>query len=424
MPAVQQAAAAGQYGARIRITRMARRLTLAQAGKLVRYSASTISRIETGRRKVTDVTELRLFASAFDIPPHLFGLTLSTVSALPYGVAPPSSAVAPTTVGDSLREGGDAAMWRRQVLSGLVGVTGTALLGGSARPPGTHAAPHLQTLLAGDPGRAVQPVGAQVLRARLGTAHTTFHACRYHELAVTLPDVIATAQTSLDEATGQQHDQTAALLADAYSLASELCIKLRDDALAWVTAERARSAAQTSGDVASIAEAARMAAIALRRHGHHDTAITLLTSTALDLGVDSGDPVPERLATYGSLLCTASYTAAQHGNRSGALELITEAEAPPPGWATPECHTTRSAPPMWRSTGSGCTPRSVTLAPRLTTPGRSTCAACRPPNARPDAAWTPPAPGIASAAPATASRPCGSPSGAPPKNSADRPCAP
>jgi hypothetical protein len=32
------------------------------------------------------------------------------------------------------------------------------------------------------------------------------------------------------------------------------------------------------------------------------------------------------LATYGSLLCTASYTAAQNGNRSSALELITEAE--------------------------------------------------------------------------------------------------
>jgi hypothetical protein len=58
------------------------------------------------------------------------------------------------------------------------------------------------------------------------------------------------------------------------------------------------------------------------RHRH-----TLLTTTALDLGADSGDPAPELLATYGSLLCTASYTAAQNGNRGNALELITEAEA-------------------------------------------------------------------------------------------------
>jgi hypothetical protein len=90
---------------------------------------------------------------------------------------------------------------------------------------------------------------------------------------------------------------------------------------------RARTAAQISGDPASIAEAARMTSIAMRRHGHHDTATTLLTSTALGLGADSGDPAPGLLATYGSLLCTAAYTAAQHGSRNQALELITEAEA-------------------------------------------------------------------------------------------------
>ncbi|MGH3851960.1 MAG: helix-turn-helix domain-containing protein [Pseudonocardiaceae bacterium] len=327
-PAVQQAAAAGQYGALIRMTRMARRLTLVQTGKLVRCSASTLSRIETGHRKFTDVTELRFFANALDIPPQLFGLTSQTVTAQTSdGVAPAPSAVAPTTVGDTLREDGDDAMWRRQLLARLVGVTGSALIGVLARTPATHATPHLQTLLPSDPVRAAQPSGVRVLRDRLVTAHATFHSCRYQELAVILPDVIATAQVSLDEAAGERHDHIAVLLADAYSLASELCIKLRDDALAWVTAERARSAAQASGDVASIAEAARMAAIALRRQGHHDTATTLLTSTALDLGADSGDPAPERLATYGSLLCTASYTAAQHGNRSGALELITEAEA-------------------------------------------------------------------------------------------------
>jgi hypothetical protein len=69
-----------------------------------------------------------------------------------------------------------------------------------------------------------------------------------------------------------------------------------------------------------------MTSIAMRRHGHHDTATTLLTSTALGLGADSGDPAPGLLATYGSLLCTAAYTAAQHGSRNQALELITEAE--------------------------------------------------------------------------------------------------
>jgi hypothetical protein len=68
-----------------------------------------------------------------------------------------------------------------------------------------------------------------------------------------------------------------------------------------------------------------MTSIAMRRHGHHGTATTLLTKTALGLGAESGQQPPVLLATYGSLLCTASYTAAQHGDRQQALELITEA---------------------------------------------------------------------------------------------------
>jgi transcriptional regulator with XRE-family HTH domain len=327
-PAVQEAAAAGHFGALIRMARIARQLSLIRAGKLVGYSASTLSRIETGQRKLTDVTQLRRFADVLGIPPHLFGLAMRTAPAAAGAAALPS-APAPITVGGTLREGGDDPVRRRELLAGLVGVTGSALAGAAARPLGARAAltaQQLQPLLTGGPSRGFPAVGVQVLRGRLAAAHATFCACRYGELAGIMPGVIATAQASLDEATGQQHDQISALLADAYSLASDLCTRLHDDALAWVTAERARSAAQASGDPASIAEAARMTSIALRRHGHHETATALLTSTALDLGADSGEPATDLLATYGSLLCTAAYTAAQHGSRRQALELITEAE--------------------------------------------------------------------------------------------------
>lgn len=327
-PAVQEAAAAGQFGALIRMTRTTRQLSLVRTGKLVGYSASTISRIETGHRKLTDVTQLRHFAEVLGIPLHLFGLT-SSAAASPVGAAPLPSAIAPTTVGGILREGGDNPVRRRQLLARLVSVTGTALVGAAARPASAHDVPlthHLQPLLIEGPRRALPPVGVQVLRRQLAVAQATFHGCRYHELSAILPDVIDTAQCSLKEATGSQHEQTAALLADAYSLASDLCTRLHDDALAWVTAERARSAAHSSGNPACIAEAARMTSIAMRRHGHYDTATTLLTSTALDLGADSGEPAPELLATYGSLLCTAAYTAAKHGRRHQALDLIAEAE--------------------------------------------------------------------------------------------------
>lgn len=133
-PAVERAAAAGQFGALIRMTRTAQRLTLGRVGEMVRCSASTLSRIETGQRKLTDITELRLFAEALGIPPHLFGLTSPTAPAVS-GAASPLPAPVPTTLGQTMREGGDDAMRRRQILAGLVGITGTALLGATIDPP-------------------------------------------------------------------------------------------------------------------------------------------------------------------------------------------------------------------------------------------------------------------------------------------------
>jgi transcriptional regulator with XRE-family HTH domain len=324
-PAVQEAVAAEQFGAVIRMTRTARKLSLVRAGQLVGYSASTLSRIETGQRKLTDVRQLRRFADVLGIPPQLFGLTLPA-GAAPAGAAPMPTAPVPTTVGETSREGGDNPVQRRELLAGLVGVTGTAVFGAAARPATARAAAVVQELQPQITG-AFAPVGVNILASRLAAARATFQACRYHELAGILPSVIATARTSLDEASGERRDQTAALLADAYCLASDLCSRLHDDALAWVTAERARSAAQVSGNPASIAEAARMTSIAMRRHGHHDTATRLLISTALDLGAGSRKPAPGLLATYGSLLCTGAYTAAQQGSRHQALELISEAEA-------------------------------------------------------------------------------------------------
>jgi transcriptional regulator with XRE-family HTH domain len=320
-PAVEDVAAAGQFGALIRMTRTARRLSLVQAGGLLGYSASTLSRIETGQRKLTDVTQLRHFAETLGIPPHLFGLT-----AVATGAAPLPAAAVGTTVGEISREGGDDPVRRRELLAGLVSVTGAALLGSTARPPEASATPLAHHLL-NQPISGPQPVRLAVLRTRVANARATFHACRYSDLAANLPDVIATAQATLNHtSSGQHHDQLAALLADAYSLASNLCSRLHDNALAWVTAERARANAAASGDPASIAEAARMTSIAMRHHGHHAAAATLLTRTAIDLGAQSGTAAPDVLATYGSLLCTAAYTAAQLGNRHKALDLITEAD--------------------------------------------------------------------------------------------------
>lgn len=55
--------------------RSAAGLTQAEAGRLAGYSAATMSRFETGRQALTDVTVLRRLATVFDIPTAMLGLT-------------------------------------------------------------------------------------------------------------------------------------------------------------------------------------------------------------------------------------------------------------------------------------------------------------------------------------------------------------
>jgi len=120
---------------------------------------------------------------------------------------------------------------RRQLLANLVGVTGAEVL----RAPdqaSTAPAGSLNRSLVASAGTTARPVSAQAVQSSLAAARSLFQGCRYSDLARMLPEVIAAAHTSCDAAIGEQHEILAALLADAYSLASELRNRLHDDALA------------------------------------------------------------------------------------------------------------------------------------------------------------------------------------------------
>jgi transcriptional regulator with XRE-family HTH domain len=65
------------YGVLLRLARQARGLTQAQAGQLAGYSAATISRFETGDRRLSDIGTLRRLATALDLAPEIFGITRS-----------------------------------------------------------------------------------------------------------------------------------------------------------------------------------------------------------------------------------------------------------------------------------------------------------------------------------------------------------
>jgi len=98
-------------------------------------------------------------------------------------------------------------------------------------------------------------------------------------------------------------------------------VSLNDDGMALVAADCAHAAARTSGDATILAAAARSIVIALRRLGHHDCAIALLTRTALSLGADTGAAGRVRVAAVHRRLRQRP-----GGNRTAALDLVDEAE--------------------------------------------------------------------------------------------------
>ena len=162
------------------------------------------------------------------------------------------------------------------------------------------------------------------LRAAITTARGDFRDARYDRLPAALPQIIAAAQATGENAGYGGRAEASGLLADAYILAADFAVKINDDPLSWMTSDRALQAAQASGDQLVIADARRAVATAMRRARHPARADDLLLRACRDIepGRNAG---PEQLATYGTLLTVAAYTAATAGNRDAASQYMTEA---------------------------------------------------------------------------------------------------
>src|SRR5262249_34145440 len=149
------------------------------------------------------------------------------------------------------------------------------------------------------------PQERHALADRLRSARRAFAASHYDDLAGQLRTLIAAAAATHRQGEGRDRDAAAIVLAASYRLASQLCVKRNDDALGWVSADRALPTARDSGQPMPIAHAGRCVAIAMRRAGHHDDAATLLSTSVAQLQLGS-NPTDAALASYGSLLCTAA----------------------------------------------------------------------------------------------------------------------
>jgi transcriptional regulator with XRE-family HTH domain len=124
----RDAARRGHYGVILRLVRQGTGLTQAQAGHLAGYSAATISRFETGARRLTDIATLRHLAAVLEVTPEIFGLTacIPESSRTPGRASTYAGTSLATVVTGSSLDGSDVR--RRELLSGLTGLSAAALL--------------------------------------------------------------------------------------------------------------------------------------------------------------------------------------------------------------------------------------------------------------------------------------------------------
>jgi transcriptional regulator with XRE-family HTH domain len=324
---MQDAIARGDPGAIVRLVRRARDITLADLGAAVGYTAASLSRMERGKQPMRDMVLLQRVSDALDIPPQLLGLAPQHGRAMPHTNGPNRLFTATRVGPEPTSEEGEDPVRRRNLLAGLAGATTSAVLG---PVPTAAARPNLSgledlllyrqqasTVLGPEPSLATVTAAVEASRRDFG-------ACRYDRLARALPARIALARVL---GTDGMPEQSAAAAAQLYNIATRLCIKLGEDGLAAVTADRALTAAFGGADALTVAEANRMVSSAWRRQGHLARATEIAVRAADQLADDRTAPGAARLSVRGNLYATAAYTAAKQGDRHIAHTLLAEAEA-------------------------------------------------------------------------------------------------
>jgi hypothetical protein len=213
-------------------------------------------------------------------------------------------------------------MRRRNLITGALGLTTAAALPSTAA--GADAPGTVEDVIFGRV--TATPLPPDQLAAQIAASAADFRACRYTQLARRLPRLLAQAEATRADARTDTAARAAALLAQAYGVATQLLIKLHDDGMACTTADRAVQAAKLGGDPVASAESARLAATVLRRTRRRDGAQRLVLHAAQQLESDTGLTRPAQIAKYGELLAVAAYTAAMRDDRDTAWSLLGEAD--------------------------------------------------------------------------------------------------
>ena len=310
-----------------------------QIGIACGFSQGKVSLIIRGIARVEDLSVFERIADGLSMPAAarvLVGLAprAQTPEAIPSHSAlrtpRPSRVSDLLSLGTSDRQEEEEDDVRRRNFVGLTGATllGTVFGGADADVP-LNAEPLAPVLAAHDASVLAQPgppPDIAALTEAVDTARRHYQGCHYSELIGRLPQLLAQLHAACMSLDGPAQKQAFTLTADAHHVAAGLLLKLGDEGLAYLAADRSMRAAEASEDPVTVGASARIVTHALMNGKHLQAAVSTASRYASRLDHDMAAHTPESLSVYGSLLLRGAVAAAQDDNRATARELLSEAD--------------------------------------------------------------------------------------------------
>lgn len=180
-------------------------------------------------------------------------------------------------------------------------------------------------------GTAIEPINVNLDSSGyfIEQAWDAYQAGRLGKVISSLPGLIETAQQLEDAAASGQGRADArgcwAVSARTHHLAATALSKLGEADLAWIAAERAMQAADSSDDPLVLASAARAGTHALLSVGRFDDAVALGGRASEWLEPRMAQRDPAALSLYGMLHLRTAIAAARRQDRSTTTDLLRQA---------------------------------------------------------------------------------------------------
>ncbi|WP_238019970.1 helix-turn-helix transcriptional regulator [Dactylosporangium sp. AC04546] len=157
----------------------------------------------------------------------------------------------------------------------------------------------------------VEPPSVVAIKQELATLWDAFQAARFAYVTSRLPSLIAHVEAAVNSYSGHDLDEARRVLSLAYQSATVQLTKIGEADLAWIAADRGLGAARAAGDTVLTCALLRSVTHALQATGRFKEAVQLTNDAANYLEPQFGDPSPEMLSVYGTLLLAGSMAAAR-----------------------------------------------------------------------------------------------------------------